>query len=190
MSDFKRSKTIEKRFWKYVDKRGDDDCWEWTGFKLGSYYGGMNIGYTKLEDGTFKNKMALAHRISYEIHFGAIPDGLHVCHHCDNPICVNPNHLFVGTIRDNIADRERKGRGARGSKNGRSKLTESQVVELRKRYANGESQKSLATAFGVTITTINHIVTGKTWRLVNPTDVTQPVTVRTSRLKRVSGKAA
>lgn len=91
-----------KRFWAGVDTTGD--CWVWKGSKAGAGYGVLGIDY----------KSVYAHRFSYELHFGPIPDNLCVLHKCDNPPCVNPDHLFLGTQLDNMDDRNRKGRTHKG----------------------------------------------------------------------------
>lgn len=103
----------------------------------------------------------LAHRDAYEKSFGPIPKGLFVCHRCDNRRCVNPDHLFLGTNRDNILDAKDKGRTPHGQRNGMSKLTDEQVVCAMARMLYGESQASVARAFGVTRGSINQIWTGR-----------------------------
>ena len=93
------------RFWDKVDKKGEDDCWEWTASTRTNGYGQIH----------FDQKMMQAHRASWIIENGKIPEGLVVCHSCDNKTCVNPNHLWIGTQGDNMADRDRKGRQGGGA---------------------------------------------------------------------------
>lgn len=100
-------KSVEERFWSYVDQRGPDECWIWTGGKACGY-GMFSLG----------RKSVKAHRLAYELTHGAIPAGLCVCHTCDNRPCCNPAHLWLGTNADNIADRDAKNRQARGDANG------------------------------------------------------------------------
>jgi hypothetical protein len=101
---------VTVRFWQKVNKRGPNDCWEWTASTTGAGYGTIGIGFKK--DKT--RYTALAHRLSYELQNGPIPDGLHVCHSCDNPRCVNPAHLWLGTAADNMTDMVAKGRSTQG----------------------------------------------------------------------------
>jgi hypothetical protein len=106
-----------------------------------------------------------AHRVSWELANGPIPEGLLVCHRCDNPPCVNPAHLFLGTQADNLADRDAKGRAVyrRGSKNGAAKLTEESVRHIRRRLKEGELQKTLAAEYGVSQSLIAQIRKGQVW---------------------------
>ncbi len=97
---------LAERFWPKVDKRGDDECWEWTGGRHPSGYGQIWIG------GKYGSHI-YAHRASWEINGHKIPDGMCVLHHCDNPPCVNPAHLFIGTQADNMRDKQAKGRTLR-----------------------------------------------------------------------------
>lgn len=139
-------KTLLERFWEKVDKSGD--CWLWTGATINKGYGQIRI----------KGKSVLVHRVSYELHRGPIPKGLCVLHHCDNPLCVNPDHLFLGTKYDNVQDMIAKGRRSQ------TKLTLDKVKEIRERVSNGETQISLAKEFGVIQQTISDAVTRKTWK--------------------------
>ena len=141
-----------------------DDCWYWFGAK--------NHGRGEL---TYHKKVMLAHRFYYEKFIGPIPTGLFVCHHCDNPACVNPKHLFLGTAADNTRDMWNKGRAYAGfrvhppdnsrEKNPRHKLTEGQVKEIRERYVPYKvSTYKLAKEYGVTQQNVSYIVNNKSWR--------------------------
>src|SRR5690606_33099234 len=103
---------------------------------------------------------------SWQLHFGEIPDGMVVCHTCDNPSCVNPHHLFLGTPADNNQDRTRKGRTVApvGEEHGLSKLTEKQVLEIRELANEGMTKAAIARQYGVDRGTIYHIVNRITWR--------------------------
>jgi len=145
----------ETRFWEAVDVSGD--CWEWRGSTRGHGYGALRVN----------GRTTSAHRFSYELAYGPIPDGLFVCHHCDNPPCVNPAHLFIGTCKDNTRDMLSKGRGNRpkGVRISRAKLTEDDVRYIRR--MRGEiGQKELAERFGVSQGNISSIQLKRIWEHV------------------------
>jgi hypothetical protein len=149
---------VAERFWEKVDKRGPDDCWLWTGSKKNGY-GSLRVGRTNIP----------AHRFSWELHNATIPSGMRVLHNCpegDNPSCVNPAHLFLGTQADNIADMEAKGRAVHvsGESSGMTKLTEVQVRAIRERAAQGERQVNLAREFEIDPSHIFNIVNRKSWK--------------------------
>lgn len=148
-------------FWAQVSPEPNTGCWLW----IGAYgtYGYGSFGRGKYTGGTSK-----AHRVAWFYTHGPIPDGMDLCHHCDNPPCVNPDHLFLGTQADNNADRDRKGRHKAlcGSSNGQAKLTERKVMEIRLWYAAKVRQADLARVHGVNQTLIQRIVTGRVWRHV------------------------
>lgn len=148
--------SVEDRFWDKVDIGDKDECWEWTAHTGSAGYGKVSI------DG----QTILAHRVSWELHFGEIPAGLCVCHHCDNPVCMNPNHLFLGTLADNNADRAAKGRSAnaQGACNNGAVLTETEVLEIRALYQNtGHTQPEIAAMFGISQAQVSRIVNYKKW---------------------------
>ena len=148
-------KTLEDRFWEKVNIISDDECWEWQG----SRHHRWNYGHFKLN-----GKTKSAHIVSFELVNGKIPDGLFVLHKCDNPPCVNPKHLFLGTNDDNMKDMASKGRSAdnHGSKNPNSKLTEQDVIEI-KNLKGQVSGAKLGRKFGVVKEAIYDIWTGKRW---------------------------
>lgn len=140
-------------FWKKVDRSGGDDlCWLWTARLTHGGYGQIKWG------GIYRK----ASRVSYELAHGKFPDELFVLHTCDNPQCVNPSHLFLGTQQDNMDDKVNKGRQARGERHGQCKLTDAQVSEIRQRYAaGGTSHRKLGAEYGVDHTQIGNIVKRK-----------------------------
>lgn len=148
---------LTPRFWAKVDIT--PGCWEWTGFRNKTGYGSIRLG----PQGTER-----VHRVSWSLHFGPIPSEQHVLHRCDNRRCVNPDHLFMGTHQDNMADRGNKGRSFRpqGSKHYASTLVESQVRAYRARYAAGEKSAALASEAGANISTFRKMLHGATWRHV------------------------
>lgn len=124
--------SLEKRFWEMVDKRGNDKCWEFTGFKNKDGYGIMSKGHSKLGS---------AHRISYEMHIGIIPNGMVIMHSCDNPSCCNPAHLKIGTQNDNIQDMVSKKRNVSLSKEKASKFSTEIINEIRSKYKGNRGDK-------------------------------------------------
>lgn len=170
-----RSNTSE-RFWSKVDKSGE--CWTWAGALM------RQTGYGAFR---FEGRTAYAHRVSYILANGPIPDGLYVCHRCDNRPCVRPSHLFLGTHRDNFADAVAKGRFPHGrehwssrppqvrsistsvgpnagTSNGNSRLTEDDVRLIISRLRGGAHPRVLASAFGVSVAHVRSIAYGRAWR--------------------------
>lgn len=156
------------RFWRHVDVSGGPDaCWLWTGSRKGDAsgaYGLLAVG------GHGHQKRLRAHRVAWELHHGPIPAGLHVCHRCDNPPCVNPAHLFLGSRRENMQDMVRKGRHRAsfprliGADHSQAKLTDAQVLEMRARYSRGGiTQAELAAEYGVSSTHVSGILTRRFW---------------------------
>lgn len=159
MTDY-TSKVID-RFWSKVDlSKADEDfaCWEWKAGKFKAGYGALLI----------ERKSCYAHRIGYEIAWEESTDGWSVCHHCDNPRCCNPNHLFLGTHYDNMQDKIRKGRQPTGERCSNHKLTDDQVNEIRQRYAaGGTSYSKLAKEYNVDQSFISYLVRGKRRRYLS-----------------------
>lgn len=142
------------------------ECWLWKGGRNRDGYGTFWAG-DWVEGKKHSPVIVLAHRWAYEHFVGPIPDGLHVLHRCDEPACVKPSHLFVGTQQQNIVDMHRKGRNPpqAGENNGNAKLSAAQIVQIRERYTGGwGEQTKLAREFGVTQATISKIVGGKAMR--------------------------
>ncbi|WIY54104.1 HNH endonuclease [Devosia sp. YIM 151766] len=158
-----------------------DGCWEWTGAKNAQGYGYL----------AFRGKTWKAHRVSYTIFCGEIPDGLMVCHHCDNPCCVNPRHLFLGHATVNMKDMVRKGRGKssitseqshfkagrppRGEEAGGHKLTEALASEILHAASAGVLTSDLAAKYSLDRSTIQRLLRGETWRhLKRPSGLPRP----------------
>ena len=142
----------EERFFSQVNKNTGSDCWHWTGY--------LNKGYGSIR---INGKMIKAHRFSYELHKGDIPESMFILHSCDNSMCVNPEHLSVGSHEDNMRDKVNKNRQAKGSNNGNSKLTQEQVREIKNKINLGISQRQIAKEYRVSNPAINKIKTGRTW---------------------------
>lgn len=144
-----------ERFWNKINKT--NHCWNWTAAKKDKYYGGFR----------YKKKYERAHRVSWIMHNGPIPNSLHVLHSCDNTLCVNPSHLFLGTHQDNMKDRQNKRRTASGMKSGHSKLSLKSISEIKLKYIPhkyGCGSVRLAREYNVSPTTILYLVKGKTYK--------------------------
>ena len=142
-------------FWNKVKRRGKKQCWDWLAYRNPGGYGMF----------WYKKRLQLAHRVSWQIHKGSIPKGLCVLHVCDNPSCVNPEHLWLGTRIDNNNDKVRKGRAQHmfGEENGRARFTKEQVLELRQLWHAGATLSELAGRFARPAASIHHAVSGYTW---------------------------
>ena len=148
--------TQRERYDMSVAVMSPDECWLWTRCRCG------NNGYGVI---TWDGRKQAAHRVAWQIACGPIPDGLSVLHACDNPVCCNPAHLFLGTHIDNMADMKAKGRGRSGGRMN-AKLTESQVIEARRRYtprSPTDGVHALAREYGVAYATMREAIAGKTW---------------------------
>jgi hypothetical protein len=147
--------SVEERFWRRVDR--SRSCWIWKGGVRGDGYGAFSAGL----------RQVAAHRFSYELVHGEIPEGMVVMHSCDVPTCVNPAHLRLATPAENAADSARKARRPRGSRQHAAKLTEGQVLGLRDRYAaGGVTQAQLAAEYGISHALVSNIVTRKAWKYI------------------------
>lgn len=149
---------VISRFWEKVNKA--DSCWNWTA----ATFQGNGYGMFSIEHHPYR-----AHRVSWVLSYGKIPENLYVLHTCDNRLCVNPGHLWVGTHIDNMQDMWNKGRGVAtenylsGEAAPQAKLTEEQVLYIRENCST-YSQRELASMFKVMRSTIRHVIKGTTWK--------------------------
>lgn len=149
-------------FWAQVDKNGPGGCWLWTGWTLNSGYGEIMINAKKIT----------VHRLSYKLANGPIPNGMFVCHKCDVPLCVNPEHLFLGDNKANRQDAVSKRRHPFGENIHWAKLTEEKVLEIRAQYRKGkrghphykDNSEELAVKYGVKPSTIKHVGARRSWK--------------------------
>lgn len=162
--------TLAEKLESRITREPNGGCWNVSGADRGpNGYRHINAG-----DPSNPKKQLYAHRIAWELAYGPIPAGLKVLHKCDNPICANPEHLFIGTQGDNVRDCIQKGRR---NAFGRQKLHESDVLDIRARAARGEPQYVIARGYGIAKNTVSAIVSGATWRhLLAPYEpVVQPL---------------
>ena len=150
----RKPKTLEESYLSKVVMRGIDECWDWSAFKF--------RGYGRIH---YNGTTVSAHRASYIIHNGPIPNGMVVCHRCDNPSCSNPRHLFLGTVQDNNRDRDRKGRAAVGERAPTARLTEDAVRDIRQNVTSrrGSNIAAFARKYGVTRRTAGAAYHGESW---------------------------
>ena len=149
--------TLEERFWEKIDKRSDDECWEWMA-SCNKY------GYGQL---WFGNTFISSHRVSWMIHFGDIPEKLCVLHKCDNRKCANPNHLFLGTYQDNSDDMKSKGRSLNqhGDNNHAAKITSEDVLRMREMWKSGKCrQKEIMKIFNISRVELWRIISYRNWK--------------------------
>lgn len=154
-----------ERYRAKVDRRGPDDCWPWTACR-------NQFGYGHFNGGTVNGKREqLAHRYGYIIEVGPIPDGMNVCHHCDNPPCQNPAHWFLGDPHANSADKVAKGRHRWGPQvgtvNSRALLTEDDVREIRRLHSAGMTQRPIADRYSINQSAVSKIVARVNWSHVD-----------------------
>ena len=152
-----------KRFWNNIKFPlvNEDECWNWGAGCFGNGYGQFRIG----------KKKHRTHRLMYETYIAPIPNGKIVCHKCDNPKCVRPSHLFLGTNKDNSSDRDSKGRGAYnnlkpqpGIKNGSSVLRPNQVIQIMNLFESGSTDDQLSHAYCMSKSQIRNIRNGRAWK--------------------------
>lgn len=170
------NKTNEReRFIAKVDSSaGFDACWRWIGAMSGKY-------------GNFDRDGA--HRVAFRLCFGAITSGMFVCHRCDNPRCVNPMHLFLGTATDNNHDKMRKGRDTRGSTVNTARLTDEHVAEIRAAYADGVSQPKIAAHYSIVQPHVSTIVRGKAWNPIGADGALAAPRFSDAKAARIPGRA-
>jgi len=154
-------KPIGERFWPKVKIAAANECWEWTAAKF-------PCGYGRIAEGGAARRALRAHRVSWELEHGEIPNGLWVLHTCDNRGCVNPAHLFLGTAKDNTVDAWKKGRmyclpQNRGSDNPQARLSQLQVNEIRDLLATGVRQQELAQRFVISRQQVSRIANRQCW---------------------------
>lgn len=145
-----------ERFWSKVAK--GEGCWEWQAGRTPSGYGCFSTSHGR------SGLSQRAHRAAWQLTYGPIPEGLRVCHACDNRACVRPDHLFLGTDAENQRDMVQKGRGRNGTRNGRARLTEVDIPAIRERIASGELLASIASDYGVAPGTVWFIKTRRNWK--------------------------
>ena len=147
-------KTVKERFEEKYEPVTESGCWVWTG-------GVGSSGYAQF---WLDGKTVQASRVAFSLHKGNIPEGLQVCHTCDNRLCVNPDHLFLGTASDNAKDKADKGRSVKGESNHHAKLKEHEVLEIKKLLKEGYKHREIAEVFNVSRMAISDINNSRSWK--------------------------
>ena len=153
---------LRDRLFARVNKT--DFCWVWFGSKI-------KCGYGNIYTGPGRTETKLVHRVSWELHHGPIPEGMLVCHECDNPPCVRPEHLFLGTDKDNNDDCMAKGRHSYGEKHPTAKLTEKQVIEIKKKISDGKTLLGLSKEYDISRTQLREIRDRESWKHIPETTI-------------------
>jgi len=153
-----KDKSVQDRFMAKVMPEPNTGCWIWIASMNIKGYGTFGIGQRSMS--------STSHRVSYEMFKGDIPKGMHVLHHCDNPFCVNPDHLWLGTNLDNNKDKVKKGRAAKGIFHPRARLNDNYVRIIREAYSMGFTKMSIAKYFKIGHTTVRSIIDGINWKHV------------------------
>lgn len=147
-------KIMNRFFDKVVMPKDATRCWGWKAYKDNDGYGRLNV----------RGIPVRVSRLSWEISRGEIPHGKVVCHRCDNPECTNPLHLYLGSHKDNMRDRNRRGRTRSGEEHGNAILSEREVLEIISLARFGVTQRAIADRYGVESSRVSKIVAGKSWR--------------------------
>ncbi len=144
---------LQERLYAKLAVKGEDDCWEWNGWRHPQGHGQIGLNGT----------LIYTHRAAWQIAYGPIPEGMYVCHKCDNPPCCNPKHLFLGTAKDNVQDMLTKRRHSHGDRHA-SKLSTERVVAIKALLAEGKTQQSVADEFNISRSMVGFIGRGQRWR--------------------------
>jgi HNH endonuclease len=150
-------RTIKERLLANVLIDPITGCWNWQRGKFQQGYGMIQIDHCRQR----------AHRVSFSEFVGPIPDGLFVCHRCDNPGCINPSHLFLGTAQDNSSDMVAKGRQATGEENGNARLSDLLVQHIRSEHANGVNGRAISRALGIHNVAVYRVINRQSWKQVS-----------------------